>query len=239
MGRLSSVRRLIWPVLASALLAAAVAAGRSAGQEQPPLPVSLAPLPSLALPSLPLPSVPLSPLPSVSSGPLPSVSIDPLPSVSIDPLPSKPLPSVSIGPLPTASPAVSVDPASRSPTPRTSPPGSSAAAISPPPSDPRGSAGVLPALSDEPRPDPAQGGAPGDGNLGLGGVIVPALAVGIPAFLALAVLLVQLAGGAAALPTIRRTLGNLGFRRVVPSVGAPRQAIAPESGAAEPSNPRT
>jgi hypothetical protein len=45
------------------------------------------------------------------------------------------------------------------------------------------------------------------------GVVGPVVALGVSALLALAVLLAQLLGGAALVPVVRRTLGDLRLRR--------------------------
>jgi hypothetical protein len=61
----------------------------------------------------------------------------------------------------------------------------------------------------------------------LGGLAVPALAVGLPVVLLVAILVAQLLAGAAWLPFVRRFLGGFGFR----------QPAALMSPSAEPPNP--
>jgi len=148
----------------------------------PSLPVSL---PSLPLPSLPLPSLPVPSLPSV---PVPSL---PLPT---SPLPSLPLPSV---PISTASPAPSggaaVPSGSTSPSTSTAPAASApAAAASSTPGVTRGSAGG---------PTVDQGPSPFQ-------FVLPLLIAGVPIALIVAIVILQIAGGAAWLPVIRRWLNR-------------------------------
>jgi hypothetical protein len=54
-------------------------------------------------------------------------------------------------------------------------------------------------------------------QLGLGAWTVPAVALGVPGFLVVLVVLLQLAGGAAWLPIARRALAGVGLRRRDPS----------------------
>ena len=54
-------------------------------------------------------------------------------------------------------------------------------------------------------------------QLGLGAWTVPAVALGVPGFLVVLAVLLQLAGGAAWLPIARRALAGVGLRRRDPS----------------------
>jgi hypothetical protein len=53
-------------------------------------------------------------------------------------------------------------------------------------------------------------------ELGLAAWSVPAVAIGVPGLLVLVVVLLQLAGGAAWLPVVRRSLAGIGLRRYEP-----------------------
>lgn len=215
------IRAVLWGIVAAAVAGGGLTVSATAGMSPlvsvPSLPV---PAPSLPPPSLPLPTLPLPSqlVPSLPASPLPSV----LPSIGSSVLPTA-LPSLPL--LSTAAP--SPRQAGSSATPRATAsvrtfatPGSSVAGGSDAPSASGGQGGARPASpagTDTPTPDPdpaaelVGGGAasvPGD----FSGVLVPALAIGVPALLVLAVLTAQLLGGAAALPAVRRTLGGIGLR---------------------------
>ena len=174
----------------------------------PSLPVPLPSVPDLPLPTLPLPTVPLPsvPLPSV---PLPSV---PLPSVSV-PTPSLPvsLPSVPIlpgstpSPVPgsSAGPGASTDPLGSPVVPgqASGSPGSGVPGVvfgAPPPSPDASGLGQDP-------PPVASGRSPLE-------FVIPGLIAGVPIAIVAIAILLQVAGGAAWLPMIRRWLQ----RRIVP-----------------------
>jgi hypothetical protein len=50
-------------------------------------------------------------------------------------------------------------------------------------------------------------------ELGIAAWSVPAVAIGVPGLLVVVVVLLQLAGGAAWLPVVRRSLAGIGLRR--------------------------
>jgi hypothetical protein len=74
-------------------------------------------------------------------------------------------------------------------------------------------------------PGPTTGGSPAPE--GFEGVVGPVVALGVSLLLALAVLLAQLLGGAAFVPVVRRSLGELRLRRWVGDPGAPASETAP------------
>lgn len=189
----------------------------------PSLPVPLPSLPDLPLPTLPLPTLPPLPTVPVPSVPLPSVPLPsvPLPSV---PLPSLPVPSISVPtpslplpslPLPTlpgstsgpGSPAgagASIDPL-----------GSPALPVEASGSPGTGAPGVV---FGAPAPSPEASGL-GQGPLQPVGAgrspldfVIPGLIAGVPIAIVAIAILLQVAGGAAWLPMIRRWL----HRRLVP-----------------------
>jgi hypothetical protein len=160
----------------------------------PPLPVATPTLPPLpvatpTLPPLPVATPTLPPLPvATPTLPLPTPTL-PLPTPTLPlppPLPSLPLATV----LPTASTTPSALPASTEP-PSPSAPATLAPALgagpvvpSPPPSGPD----VLPPTTESP----------------FLGFVLPGQLLGIPAFVLALILGIQLVGGAAWLPVIRR-----------------------------------
>jgi hypothetical protein len=156
-----------------------------------PLP-SLATLPLPTLPPLPLPTLPPLPLPT-----LPPVPTLPLPTV---PLPTVPLPTV---PLPTV-PLPSGLPGPTGSTPGGSPAPSASAgpfnSIAPGPATPASSnaGGAIAAVegpSVDQEPSPFQ-------------FVLPLLIAGIPIAVILLIVGLQVAGGAAWLPVIRRWLNR-------------------------------
>lgn len=140
------------------------------------------PLPSLPapLPSLPLPTLPLPSLP-VPSLPVPS---NPLPSL---PVPSNPLPSL---PLPSGSGPAASDPAG----PINSPAPTSSDLALPSSSAPVGAGGAG-------GPTVGQGPSPLQ-------FVLPLLIAGIPIAVIFLIVILQVAGGAAWLPVIRRWLNR-------------------------------
>ena len=149
----------------------------------PPLPTILPPLPTILppLPTIPLPTVPLP------TAPLPTL---PLPTL---PLPTVPLPSGLPGPTdsaPAGSPAPS---ASTGPFTSTTPTGSGLA--TPAPSNADGVIGSVEGPSVDQGPSPFQ-------------FVLPLLIAGIPIAVILLIVSLQVAGGAAWLPVIRRWLNR-------------------------------
>jgi hypothetical protein len=170
-------------------------------------------LPGLSTASLPL-SLPTLP-PPLPTPPLPSL---PLPSLPLPPLPSLPLPSL---PLPSASPSIPALPSISPPT----PPPSASVPATPGPSS--GSASAAPPLPGSSGSTPAAGGtvdqSPPPGASGSDGqplppspleqFLVPGLLVAVPAFLLIAIIALQVAGGVVWLPLVRRWVGRPGERR--------------------------
>jgi hypothetical protein len=179
----------------------------------PTLPLPTVPLPTLPLPTLPLPTLPL-PTPAVPTLPLPTPTLR-LPTPTL-PLPSLPTPSL---PIPTGTPGPT---GSSGPTGSPAPTGSNA-----PTSVPSGSL-----VSPEPgSSDPA---AAGSGGLGVGAAVppspggaavtvvdreqsplqfvLPLLLADIPISVIALVVMLQIAGGVAWLPVVRRWLD----RRLMP-----------------------
>jgi len=180
-------------------------------------------VPGLAGPSLPLPSLPvptLPPLPVPTLPPLPVPTLPPLPTPTalptLPPVPTLPVPTPSL-PLPSGSflpsPLPSLLPTgSLLPTPG---PGGPSGSPPPTPSDPgpAGSGTLLIALvSAAPSGDPTvpasgplvpdgQGRSPFDFG-------VPGLIIGVPIALVVLFVMLQVAGGAAWLPVVRRWLGR-------------------------------
>jgi hypothetical protein len=215
----------------AALLTAQPVAGVGASVEPRTLgpmraaPALLVPLPSLPLP--PLPSLPALPVPTLPPVPLPTLPVPsiPLPTLPVPtpslalPIPSLPLPTPA---LPTASLPITIFPGS---TPPPSPqatqvptpiPGSSTgtpqrlaspsdqtatasgilltvAAETPPPADGAGGTG-----SDPSRPI-AEGRSPLE-------FVLPGLIIGVPLAAVILIVVIQVAGGAAWLPLVRRWL---------------------------------
>jgi len=184
----------------------------------PSLPVPLPSLPDLPLPTLPLPTLPPLPTVPVPSVPLPSVPLPsvplpslPVPSISV-PTPSLPLPSLPLPTLPGStsgpgSPAgagASIDPL-----------GSPALPVEASGSPGTGAPGVV---FGAPAPSPEASGL-GQGPLQPVGAgrspldfVIPGLIAGVPIAIVAIAILLQVAGGAAWLPMIRRWL----HRRLVP-----------------------
>ena len=179
-----------------------------------PLPTVKTPSPSIAGPTLrptptvPVPTLPLPTLP-VPTPPTPSLPPPALPTPTL-PTPTLPIPTASA--TPTASSVVAVG-GTAGATPQTvpSPPTSSA-----PPNLGLIGAGLKPAMSEG-----ATG--PTDGNASTAGAsdrsplefIVPGLVAGIPIAVVAFVVFLQVAGGAAWLPVVRRWLD----RAPMPGVG--------------------
>jgi hypothetical protein len=161
----------------------------------PPLPLptlpplllpTLPPLPLPTLPPLPLPTLPLPTLP-LPTLPLPTV---PLPTV---PLPTVPLPSGLPGPTGSA-PAGSPGPsASAGPLTSTAPAGSGLA--TPASSNAGGAVGSVEGPSVDQAPSPFQ-------------FVLPLIIAGIPIAVILLIVGLQVAGGVAWLPVIRRWLNR-------------------------------
>ena len=163
----------------------------------PPLPTILPPLPTIVpppptiLPPLPtiLPPLPTIPLPTV---PLPTAPLPTLPLPTL-PLPTVPLPSGLPGPTdsaPAGSPAPS---ASTGPFTSTTPTGSGLA--TPALSNADGVIGSVEGPSVDQGPSPFQ-------------FVLPLLIAGIPIAVILLIVSLQVAGGAAWLPVIRRWLNR-------------------------------
>jgi len=162
------------------------------------------PLPSLPSVPVPTPTVrPPTPLPTLPSLPLPT----PLPTLPSLPVPTPTLPTPSL-PIPT--PTLPV------PTPTPSGPLGSPSSVPNPSasaSDAGGSPSVVPGgLTSGGSPAPGSSVDPGFGVVSSGGFLpdflVPALALGVPFLLLLAVVLAHVVGGAAWLPVIRHVLGS-------------------------------
>ena len=152
-----------------------------------PVPTIIPPLPLPTLPPLPLPTLPPLPTPPLPTLPLPTV---PLPTV---PLPTLPLPSGLPGPTgsaPAGSPAPS---ASAGPFTSTAPTGSGLA--TPASSNAGGAVGSVEGPSVDQGPSPFQ-------------FVLPLIIAGIPIALILLIVGLQVAGGAAWLPVIRRWLNR-------------------------------
>jgi hypothetical protein len=172
----------------------------------PTVPVPTLPLPTLPVPTPPTPSLPTPTLPTPT---LPTLPTPTLPTPTL-PTPTLPIPTASA--IPTASSVVAVG-GTAGATPQTvpSPPTSSA-------SSNLGliGAGLKPAMSEG-----ATG--PTDGNASTAGAsdrsplefIVPGLIAGIPIAVVAFVVFLQVAGGAAWLPVVRRWLD----RAPMPGVG--------------------
>jgi hypothetical protein len=171
----------------------------------PPLPTILPPLPTL--PPLPLPTVVLPPPPTI---PLPTVPLPtivpptlPVPSLPVPtlPVPSLPVPSLPLPTLPltTGGPAPSGAAGSLGPSGSADLSGSPTALApglaSPGPSASEGAPGSV----TDPTVD--QGSAPF-------GFVLPLLIAGIPIAVILLIVGLQVAGGAAWLPVIRRWLNR-------------------------------
>ena len=214
LSRRRLLRRLAAGALTIALLGTIAAAGGSsvaAGRAWviDPLPSLPVPVPSAPVPSIPIPSVP------VPSVPLPSVSLGPLPSL---------LPTAR----PTASSAATALPVGATPRATPTTPSAAQASAVATPSDVEAAESPTPTPSATPGGDSGVGGPPNtdppevqsapaaeDGEeLAIGDFVVPALALGVSGLMVLLVVLAQLGAGAAILPAVRRTLGNLGVGRL-------------------------
>jgi len=174
---------------------------------------ALDPLPSVPVPSVPLPSSPPAslPLPTV---PLPTPTVRlPTPTLPL-PTPLPTLPSLLPTPLPTLPSLPLPTPTLPVPTPTPSGPvGSPSSVPNPSASDAAGSPSVAPGgLTSGGSPAPGSSVDPGFGVASSGGFLpdflVPALALGVPFLLLLAVILAHVVGGAAWLPVIRHVLGS-------------------------------
>ena len=171
-------------------------------------PTPTVPVPTLPLPTLPVPTPPTPSLPTPSF-PTPAL---PTPTLPTPTLPTPTLPIATASAIPTASSIVTVGGTPGAP-PQTvpSPPTSSAS-----PNLGLIGAGLKPAMSE---------GAttPADGNASPAGAtdrsplefVVPGLVAGIPIVVVAFVVFLQVAGGAAWLPVVRRWLD----RAPVPGVG--------------------
>jgi hypothetical protein len=149
------------------------------------------------LPSLPiwLPSLPLPPLPTILP-PLPTVPLPTLPVPTL-PVPSLPVPSLPVPTLPLSSGG----PAAGSPSPSSSgDPSTSPAPLGPglASAGPSASGGAPGSVTD---PTVDQGSAPF-------GFVLPLLIAGIPIAVILLIVGLQIVGGAAWLPVIRRWLNR-------------------------------
>jgi len=173
------------------------------------------PSPPIDLPSLPLPPPPTIALPLPTVPPLPTIALPtlpvplptlPAPTVSV---PSLPVPTLPVPSMPLPSNPLASQPASTS----SAPPSSGAPTGAPGASDmPGGSVAASPtsALLDVAGPvegttETGQGGSPF-------GFALPLLIAGIPIALIIAIVALQILGGAAWLPVIRRWLN----RRLTP-----------------------
>jgi hypothetical protein len=165
------------------------------------IPLPTLPLPTLPLPSLPFPTVRATATPSLPSLPLPTPTASvvlPTPT-SAPPLPTATGAAPTVSSSPSASPTPGIGATARprpapiieGPSPTTSPAGTVAAGGLPPSAEPR-----------ESRTSQAPS---------IGEVVVPALAVGVPAILVVVLLIIQLGIGAAWLPVARRMLGSIGL----------------------------
>jgi hypothetical protein len=161
----------------------------------PSLPItlpSLPPLPLPTLPPLPLPTLPPLPTPPLPTLPMPTLPLPtvPLPTV---PVPTLPLPSGLPGPTsspPAGSPASS---ASAGPFTSTAPAGPGLA--TPASSNAGGAVGSVEGPSADQGPSPFQ-------------FVLPLIIAGIPIAVILLIVGLQVAGGAAWLPVIRRWLNR-------------------------------
>lgn len=211
--------RRIGRVVAGPIAAALILAGVVLGLA-PSRAVSVPPLPSVGLPSL-LPTLPpLSPLPTIDLGsPLPTSTLpalSPLPSVGLpSPLPTlpplSPLPTVNVG-TPRPSLSVLVSPAASSVAPDPEPTPTLDAG------DPGGANGAPGGLGGGNVP-PADGADEGLGRPAIvelappvaavpdvGTLLIPAIGVAAPVLVAVAILTLQVLGGAAGVRLARRTL---------------------------------
>ena len=169
----------------------------------PSLPISLPSLPLSPLPTIlpPLPTVPLPTLPPAPTLPLPTI---PLPTVPVPtlPVPTLPVPSLPVPSLPVPTlPLSSGGPAAGSPSPSSSgDPSTSPAPLGPglASAGPSASGGAPGSVTD---PTVDQGSAPF-------GFVLPLLIAGIPIAVILLIVGLQIAGGAAWLPVIRRWLNR-------------------------------
>ena len=189
---------------------------------------SLPPVPSLAVPTVPLPTLPPLPLSTPTLAPTPTLppvpTLPPLPTLS--PLPTLPLPTLLPTPslplpsiLPTASPRPTASAVTTaSPGPTSSPRSSDQAATaspgptlggSPGPSLGDGAAVGIPLAGTLPSQAPTSsgGGDPYD-SVDQGpsplDFLVPGIVAGVPILIIVIIVIVQLVGGAAWLPMVRR-----------------------------------
>jgi hypothetical protein len=153
----------------------------------PPLPTILPPLPTLVVPTLPVPTFPVPTFP-VPTFPVPTFPVPSLPVPSV-PLPTLPLPSGLPGPTGSA-PSGS---ASAGPFTSTPPAGSGLA--TPDSSGAAGAVGSVEGPSVDQQPSPFQ-------------FVLPLVIAGIPIAVILLIVGLQVAGGAAWLPIIRRWLNR-------------------------------
>jgi len=191
-----TARRTLVALLVAAALSLPILAARPATGPDQRAAALVPPLPSLPLP---LPSLPLPTLPPLLTDP--------------PPVPSLPIPLATPSPTPrvaaTPSSAPSAGPGALS-TPRPSDARVPPIITAGPPAGGGGETAVRPEAPAIAPAGPVKAGtAPG----AFDGVVGPVVALGVSALLALLVLLAQLLGGAAFVPVVRRTLGDLRLRR--------------------------
>jgi hypothetical protein len=182
--------------------------------ETPAPPITAPSLPTVPVPTLPVPTFPVPTLP-VPTLPVPTLPI--VPSA----LPSLPTPTLPLPTLPQVTPSGGTQTPGPATTPSTSPRPGGSSALSPgrTPSQTAPSAspsdGFAPAGAN-PVPSAGVGGPPEDERstggipeqIGPGSFLLPALIAGIPVAVIAFVVLMQIAGGAAWLPVIRRWLNR-------------------------------
>ena len=174
---------------------------------------TIRPTPTVPVPTLPLPTLPV-PTPPTPSLPTPTLPAPTLPNPTLPnptlPTPTLPIPTASA--IPTASSVVAVG-GTPGATPQTMP--------SPPTTSASPNLGLIGAGLKPPMSEGATG--PGDGPASTAGLsdrspmefLVPGLVAGIPIAVVAFVVFLQVAGGAAWLPVVRRWLD----RAPVPGVG--------------------